>query len=79
MVIGIEHPWDVISKAGCDVDQANRLAQEALKVNGGQAAVSEEDFRSWVEFRRTVDTGPPREETDPPWPDSSGNVPFSLP
>ncbi len=70
LVVPDAYPWDdVIARAECDVEEAIRRAQEALKANDGQAAVSEEDFRGMVESRKTLEATPPREETIPPWPD----------
>ena len=52
-----EHPRSVITDGNCEIEKAIEIAQENLAANGGQFAHTEEDFRHWIEFADSVESG----------------------
>ena len=67
-----EHPRSVITDGNCEIEKAIEIAQQNLAANGGQFAHTEEDFRHWIEFADSVESGEhdaDRKEYENPNPD----------
>ena len=56
-IVAGEHPRSVITDGNCEIDKAIEIAQENLAANDGQFARTEEDFRHWIEFADSVESG----------------------